>query len=100
MRHFITHNPGRLALVWALVIFFLCATPGQYIPSADWMELLSIDKLVHASIFFVLCVLAFGSLMIHQKQQGYYSVVIVLAILYGISLEWMQAEFFHNRTAD
>jgi hypothetical protein len=59
MNAFIYRHAGILLALWILFIFLLCSTPGQYIPSAGWMEMLSLDKLVHAGIFFVLCVLFF-----------------------------------------
>ena len=85
---------------WALVIFVLCATPGEYIPSNNWLELLSVDKLVHASIF---CALSFlGLLWLHRKNklQTLKYTCIAVCSAYGILLEIMQATLFRNRSAD
>lgn len=93
-------NNAVLITVWSVIIFILCATPGDYIPSSDWMELLSIDKLVHAGIFFVLA----GLFFIMGIKSGHHnlrlSVYLGLCILYGISLEIMQAVWFRNRSMD
>lgn len=44
----------RLALAWALLIAFLCLTPGKNLPQWEWADLLSVDKLVHMLMFGVL----------------------------------------------
>lgn len=41
----------RLAIVWALIIAALCLTPGKALPSWEWADLLSVDKLVHMLMF-------------------------------------------------
>lgn len=100
MKRFIYTYALTLCLLWALVIFVLCATPGQYIPSANWLELLSFDKFVHASIFFVLTALMLIALV---KKEGS-SVILWLCfsgcVAYGALLELMQATCFSNRSAD
>lgn len=44
----------RLAIAWALVIAFLCLTPGKALPQWEWADLLSVDKLVHMLLFGML----------------------------------------------
>lgn len=41
----------RLAIAWALLIAFLCLTPGKALPQWEWADLLSVDKLVHMLMF-------------------------------------------------
>ena len=100
MKSFIWKHPSLTAFLWALLIFVLCATPGDYIPSNDWLELLSVDKLVHASIFFCLTLLCFIAIIKSAKPDTYLYVFCLLCILYGASLELMQAYCFRNRSAD
>lgn len=85
------------ALSWIAVITILCATPGQYIPSNNWLELLSVDKLVHASIFFTLAVLLFIHALKRRHQLAAY---FLFTVFYGILMELMQAYCFSNRSAD
>ena len=85
---------------WSLFIFVLCATPGDYIPSSDWMELLSLDKLVHAFLFFILTVLFFVFGIREKRKQVYFLAYVLICVLYGAALEWMQANLFRNRSAD
>lgn len=91
---------GTLSWLWFLIIFILCATPGQYIPSANWMELLSVDKFIHAGIFFILTALFLLTAIKQQQSAGMLIVWICLSIFYGAGLEWMQANIFSNRSAD
>jgi VanZ family protein len=100
MRSFIYRYSIALSVLWAAVIFGLCATPGQYIPSVSWLELLSFDKLVHASVFFILSSLFFISLA--KKRSSFYLVILffLIAVSYGGGLEIMQAKVFSNRSGD
>ena len=93
-------NANVFAVLWALIIFVLCATPGQYIPSADWLELLSFDKFVHASIFFTLTILFFTVAIKYNKKTFVFMLYFSFAVCYGASLELMQAYCFSNRSAD
>lgn len=97
----ISKYPLLLALLWTLIIFGLCCMPGRYIPTTNWLELLSFDKFVHASIFFVLAGLwlAFAALK-HKDGTGISTAIIVCCILYGGLLEIMQATVFSQRSAD
>lgn len=100
LKKFVYSHCITLSIVWALVIFILCSTPGQYIPSASWLELLSFDKWVHATMFFILGSLLF-TISIKKRQQTFsLAVYFFSCVLYGGSLEIMQAKFFSNRSAD
>jgi VanZ family protein len=93
-------NPELSAISWAIVIFILCATPGRYIPSASWLEILSFDKFVHAGIFFVLCSLCFLIVIKRNQANTFLYVYVLVGIIYGTSLEFMQANYFSERSAD
>jgi len=100
MQKFILKYSLPLCFFWTATIFVLCATPGQYIPSADWLELLSFDKFVHAIIFFVLATLAFVNVIKKQHGPGVLFIFWLLCVCYGALLEFMQATCFSNRSAD
>lgn len=90
-----------LALIWTAVIFILCCTPGKYVPKAHWLDLLSFDKLVHASIFFVLSSLWLLYLINTGKTTRIHIAIVILAcISYGGLLEVMQAKVFSQRSGD
>jgi hypothetical protein len=90
----------KLAFTWAAVIFGLCSMPGRFIPSVSWLELLSFDKLVHASVFFILVSLLQISVSANQQNPKLVYLWFGLSVLYGGSLEIMQATVFSDRSAD
>lgn len=100
MVKFIYKNCVYLSVSWALVILALCSTPGQYIPTVSWLELLSFDKWVHASVFFILCILLFTVTIKRDQRKEFMWLYFFLSILYGGLLEIMQAKCFSNRSAD
>lgn len=100
MWNFIYKNCIWLSIAWALIILALCSTPGQYVPSLSWLELLSFDKWVHASVFFVLCILLLSVAIKKDLNNVVIGICFFLSIVYGGLLEIMQAEFFSNRSAD
>jgi hypothetical protein len=90
----------KLAVFWALIILGLCSMPGRFIPSASWLELLSFDKWVHAGIFFTLLGLLQIAVVAHDQPKYFSLIYFVLCVLYGGSLELMQATVFSERSAD
>lgn len=101
MINYILKKSLWLSIVWTIVIFVLCCTPGKYIPTSNWLELLSFDKLVHATIFFVLCSLWFTVIISNQKINfKYIAYVLMACISYGGLLEIMQATVFSQRSGD
>lgn len=91
---FIKENAFRFSLLWTAIIFGLCSMPGRYIPTTNWLELISFDKFVHASIFFVL---QFLWTLAFPNQKWW---IFVLCVAYGGSIELMQATVFSQRSAD
>jgi hypothetical protein len=100
MLKFIYKYAVTLCISWTAIIFILCATPGQYIPSASWLELLSFDKLVHATLFFIFASLLFITAIKYQRTKIFVLACFLLSVCYGGLLEWMQATCFSNRSAD
>lgn len=90
----------KLAMLWALVIFGLCSMPGRLIPSVNWLELLSFDKWVHAGVFFVLVALLEISVTANDQNTNLIYLYFILSVLYGGSLEIMQATVFSERSAN
>src|SRR3989344_9553534 len=92
------------AFFWTLLIFALCSMPGKSIPHISWLELLSFDKFVHASIFFVLQLLYLRGFKLQSKyeflKKNAKVVVSLMCILYGGALEIMKNAFFSERSGD
>jgi VanZ family protein len=92
----------KWALAWTVLIFILCAIPGKDIPHISFLELLEFDKFVHASLFFVLLLLAVRGLSLLRggSLRGIKGWCLLFCIVYGGALELMQGAFFEGRSAD
>lgn len=100
VKRIVVGKPLSLGVLWTLTIFILCAAPGEYIPSKTWLDLLSIDKWIHALMFFILCILFFAAAVKYSKGMWVFVLIVVCGVLYGGLLEVMQATCFSNRGAD
>jgi hypothetical protein len=99
-KRLLKNHPYKLAFLWAAVIFALCSTPGRFIPTTSWLELLSADKWIHASVFFILTLLLFAGALSHQQKKPTIYFWLGASVLYGGLLEIMQAKVFSERSAD
>ncbi|MDO9000783.1 MAG: VanZ family protein [Bacteroidota bacterium] len=100
MKKLIYNNSAIFSFLWAAIIFVLCATPGNYIPTVSWLELLSFDKWVHASMFFILSSLLFLVVLKYNQSKKWMFIYFLICVSYGGLLEIMQAKCFTNRSAD
>jgi hypothetical protein len=100
LKQLIYKNSLVFSIIWAAVILALCATPGHFIPSVSWLELLSFDKWVHATMFFILNSLLFLVVIKRKQPKQYMIIYFLVCVLYGGLLELMQAKCFSNRSAD
>lgn len=91
-------------VLWTGIIFALCSMPGKAIPKINWLELLSFDKFVHASMFFVEQILLMRALLsLNEKaflKQNYKWISVLFCVAYGGSLEIMQYYVFSERSGD
>lgn len=94
----------KWALLWALLILILCGIPGRDIPHISFLELLSFDKFVHASIFLILISLSIRGFLLQTRflilQKQAKSLSLLFCITYGGLLEIMQGTLFEERSAD
>jgi hypothetical protein len=100
MKLFLIKYAGLLFLIWLLLIFLVCAAPGQYVPSSSWLDLLRFDKWVHAGIFFILSLLAIVFGIKNGLKLYGITILITLCVIYGGLLEIMQALVFSHRSSD
>jgi VanZ family protein len=90
-------------LLQASLILFLCGIPGRDIPHISFLEMLSFDKFVHASVFFLLTLFAIRGCLLSPKlffQKHAKLLSVSSAIVYGGLMEVMQATCFEERSAD
>jgi VanZ family protein len=94
----------KWALLWAVLIFILCAIPGHDIPHVSFLELLEFDKFVHAGIFFVLMLFTTRGFLLQREgsslSRNAKLIALLICVSYGGALELMQGAFFVERTAD
>ena len=99
---FLKHT--KWAMLWALLILILCGMPGKDIPHISFLELLSFDKFVHSSIFFVLVLLMIRGFLLQTNylmlRQRARRSAFAICVIYGAALEIMQGTLFTDRSAD
>ena len=92
------------AILWALLILGLSTMPGNSLPDFDWGHLLQADKLGHLVVYGI-----FTSTLLWGSRQWFYPdripqymiiTAVLMAILYGILMEWLQWQFFPGRNFD
>jgi VanZ family protein len=89
------------AILWSALIFVLMILPGNSIPDEGIFSIPHLDKIVHVIIFagFVwLWVLYFRN---NQKEnKGTVFKIVLVAIAYGVLMEYVQKYFIPNRSFD
>lgn len=92
----------KWVLLWAILIFILCCLPGKSIPYRSIWDEFGLDKLIHASLFCILIVLA-AAVIYKESGDGNKMrliIAVVFAIVYGGMLEIFQQQFIEGRSAD
>jgi VanZ family protein len=99
---FLKHT--KWAMLWALLILILCGMPGKDIPHISFLELLSFDKFVHASIFFIFILLSVRGFVLQTQflklKHLAKPTAFWICVAYGGLMEVMQATLFTDRSAD
>lgn len=92
------------AVAWAFFIFLLCGLPPKNTGSFSFWDLFSIDKLLHFAVFSALSLI----LIVALKRQCTFNflrhratiIAIILSLMYGITLEYIQMRYFEGRTGE
>ena len=89
------------AVAWFITIFILLTLPGKDIPKDDWLQAIYFDKWVHTGLFAVLVFLfCFPLSKLYSYQSSLYILIVMLAIVYGIAMEYVQKYFTKDRSFD
>ena len=96
-------NPLHLLLIFR-VAFVLALSLTTYLALIDIAELPEItrnvwDKLQHASAFFVLSFLLYGSVSRTQLFSRSHTTQIIFLLGYGIMIEWLQSYTPHREAS-
>ncbi|MEJ7645224.1 MAG: VanZ family protein [Chryseolinea sp.] len=91
--------PGCIAFILATILFCL---PGNEFPKQNWLAKIHFDKWVHVCLFALLVTL--WCLPFISKKKGtsitriIFITIALLFTLYGVSIEFIQAEFIPFRS--
>jgi VanZ family protein len=88
------------AIICFAVTFYLLTIPGNQLPKITWMEKYQGDKLVHISMFFVLCFLFSFTIKDTRSKYTWILVISVAGLAYGIIMEFVQKYFIPFRSCD
>lgn len=82
-------------LLWIVIIFILCAIPGEDIPNPR-LNIPQLDKVVHFGMFFIMSALLSLTLEQHTRftLKKIYFISIATAFTYGGLIEILQHYFF------
>ena len=99
----------RIQSFWPAIGMFALATilfclPGDELPNEDWLGDISADKIVHIALFGALVTL-FGLPFVSKAEnikntnlRRTLITIVVLAIAYGIAIEFIQGAFIPKRS--
>jgi VanZ family protein len=94
---------GRLylAVLWSLVVLILLALPGQMLPNEPTFSIPNLDKFVHICLFggFVVLWCLYTSTKLHstQKRLRVFFFIFIVAVTFGITMEYVQKYFIPFR---
>lgn len=87
-----------IAISWLFVMSILFFLPGSALPQENWLHAIYFDKWVHIGLFAMLIFLWKSSF--NSNLDNYNLILLLLALLYGLSVEFIQKYFVPNRSFD
>ena len=92
------------SILWGAVILLLCGLGGNEFPSFRWDFSLSFDKIIHICFYAVfsllICVGYFKQHADSVKRKKAWQIALLSSVVYGLLVEWLQANVFFERSAD
>jgi VanZ family protein len=90
------------AILWILLILFLCTLPGKDVPSNSFLDKIHFDKIVHFGLFGG--IVLFLSMAIYRHNKSISSLtlflLVVTAAAYGLAIEFIQKYWVVGRSFD
>ena len=87
-----------IAIAWFIIMCVLFFLPGSDLPQANWLDAIYFDKWVHIGLFAVLIFLWRSSFDLDFNHYNW--VLLLSALLYGLSVEFIQKYWVPNRSFD
>ncbi|NOT51665.1 MAG: VanZ family protein [Chitinophagaceae bacterium] len=92
------------AIGWLFITTFLLTLPGSAIPEENWLDKIWADKWIHIALFALLVILwcrGVTKKAIEKKLlTKHFIAITILAIGYGIGMEFVQRYLIPNRSFD
>ena len=90
------------AVIWILLILFVCTLPGKDIPSSSFLDKIHFDKIVHFCLFGGIVFLI--SLGIYWQKKLISPLTLLLLVIgtagYGLAIEYIQKYWVVGRSFD
>lgn len=87
-----------VAVAWFIVMCILFFLPGSDLPQANWLDAIYFDKWVHIGLFAILTFLWRSAFDLDLNHYNW--MIFFTAILYGLSVEFIQKYWIPNRSFD
>jgi VanZ family protein len=90
-----------LAVTWFLFVTILLCLPGSILPKKNWLDRIFFDKWAHLFLFGLLNFLwSLFFINYSGKKIRYIIIIIIICVLYGTVMEFIQKYFIPNRSFD
>jgi hypothetical protein len=90
------------AIAWFIFILILLCLPGSSVPSAPWLSVIHADKLIHITLFGVLCGLSgqpfHKSNRSAAQRKKWFLLIMLGGITYGTMMEFVQKYWLSGRS--
>ena len=86
-------------LAWLAIICYGLLIPADVIPTKPFLNIPHLDKIIHAFLFFTLCLLLFRPFK-KLNLKYYYVYALLTSVLLGAFLESIQHFFSSTRSSD
>jgi VanZ family protein len=91
-------------IAWFLFVAVLVCIPGEDLPSAPYLDIISFDKMVHAALFggivFFFCMAFKKSVISRQEKLAFFIKIAMATCVWGITTELIQKYFIPGRQFD
>jgi len=96
IQHLLGHNLFKIfAVLWTLLIIYLCLDDSPNVPQFTFQYK---DKVVHFIFYFVF--VYFWTKSLKNKDINTLGLILFLALILGITIEFLQENFTYTRTFD
>ena len=87
-----------ILILYFLMMCVLFCLPGSAFPKERWLNIIWLDKWVHIGLFALFTVILGWTVPVTTKKG--LLLTFLMAVAYGIIVEWVQDRFIPNRSFD